>query len=37
MSSRLTYTSGVLGPESDDEFEARLAAARADDARPLPI
>ena len=29
MSARLTYTSGELGSETDAEFEARLAAARA--------
>ena len=29
MSTRLTYTSGELGSETDAEFEARLAAARA--------
>ena len=31
MTTRLTYTSGSLGPESDEEFEARLANARAAD------
>jgi 1-pyrroline-5-carboxylate dehydrogenase len=35
MSARLTYTSGALGPESDAEFEARLADARAADNPPL--
>ena len=30
MSTRLTYTSGALAGETDDEFEAKLAAARAD-------
>jgi 1-pyrroline-5-carboxylate dehydrogenase len=29
MSTRLTYTSGELGGETDSEFEAALAAARA--------
>jgi 1-pyrroline-5-carboxylate dehydrogenase len=29
MSTRLTYTSGGLGTETDEEFEARLAQARA--------
>jgi 1-pyrroline-5-carboxylate dehydrogenase len=29
MSTRLTYTSGGLGTETDEEFEARLADARA--------
>jgi 1-pyrroline-5-carboxylate dehydrogenase len=36
MSARLTYTSGALGPDSDAEFEARLADARASEATPLP-
>jgi 1-pyrroline-5-carboxylate dehydrogenase len=36
MSTRLTYTSGVLDAESDREFEARLAEARAGDKPPLP-
>jgi 1-pyrroline-5-carboxylate dehydrogenase len=31
MSTRLTYTSGGLGSETDEEFEARLAQARAAD------
>ena len=35
MTTRLTYTSGTLGPESDEEFEARLADARAADSSPL--
>jgi 1-pyrroline-5-carboxylate dehydrogenase len=36
MSTRLTYTSGALAGETDDEFEARLADARADSSEPLP-
>jgi 1-pyrroline-5-carboxylate dehydrogenase len=36
MSTRLTYTSGALGAETDTEFEARLAAVRADSNEPLP-
>ncbi|MGZ8632317.1 MAG: aldehyde dehydrogenase family protein, partial [Solirubrobacteraceae bacterium] len=37
MSTRLTYTSGALGSETDEEFEARLAAARAAaGGEPLP-
>ena len=36
MSTRLTYTSGALGGETDAEFEARLAEARADASEPLP-
>ncbi len=36
MSTRLTYTSGALGSETDEEFEAGLASARADAAEPLP-
>ena len=37
MSTRLTYTSGELGSETDEEFEARLAAARAaGGGEPLP-
>jgi 1-pyrroline-5-carboxylate dehydrogenase len=36
MSTRLTYTSGDLGREADEEFEARLAEARADAGGPLP-
>jgi 1-pyrroline-5-carboxylate dehydrogenase len=37
MSTRLTYTSGGLGAETDEEFESRLAAARAaDGGEPLP-
>ena len=37
MSTRLTYTSGDLGSETDEEFEARLAAARAaGGGEPLP-
>jgi 1-pyrroline-5-carboxylate dehydrogenase len=36
MSTRLTYTSGALGAETDEEFEAHLAEARADDPRPQP-
>jgi 1-pyrroline-5-carboxylate dehydrogenase len=35
MTTRLTYTSGALGSESDEEFEVRLAAARAAGAAPL--
>ena len=31
MPTRLTYTSGALGSETDEEFEARLAEARAAD------
>ena len=35
--TRLTYTSGGLGSETDEEFEARLAAARAaGGGAPLP-
>jgi 1-pyrroline-5-carboxylate dehydrogenase len=36
MSTRLTYTSGALAGETDDEFEAKLAEARADPSEPLP-
>ena len=36
MSTRLTYTSGDLGTETDEEFEARLAEARADAGDPRP-
>ncbi|HEY7620982.1 MAG TPA: aldehyde dehydrogenase family protein [Solirubrobacteraceae bacterium] len=37
MSTRLTYTSGGLGTETDEEFEARLAQARAAGGdEPLP-
>ena len=37
MSTRLTYTSGELGAETDTEFEARLATARAaGGGEPLP-
>jgi 1-pyrroline-5-carboxylate dehydrogenase len=36
MSTRLTYTSGDLGSEADEEFEARLAEARAGGGGPLP-
>ncbi len=36
MSTRLTYTSGALADETDDEFETRLAEARADPSEPLP-
>jgi 1-pyrroline-5-carboxylate dehydrogenase len=36
MSTRLTYTSGALAGETDDEFEAKLAEARADSSEPLP-
>jgi 1-pyrroline-5-carboxylate dehydrogenase len=36
MSTRLTYTSGALGGETDEEFEAKLAQARADPSEPLP-
>jgi 1-pyrroline-5-carboxylate dehydrogenase len=36
MSTRLTYTSGDLGSEADEEFEARLAEARAGGAGPFP-
>jgi 1-pyrroline-5-carboxylate dehydrogenase len=34
MSTRLTYTSGGLGAETDTGFEAALEAARANDAGP---
>jgi len=36
MSTRLTYTSGAFGTEIDQEFEARLADARATDPAPFP-
>jgi 1-pyrroline-5-carboxylate dehydrogenase len=36
MSTRLTYTSGALAGETDDEFESKLAEARADSSEPLP-
>ncbi len=36
MSTRLTYTSGDLGAETDAAFEAALEAARAGAAEPLP-
>ena len=36
MSTRLTYTSGALAGETDEAFEAKLAAARADPSEPLP-
>jgi 1-pyrroline-5-carboxylate dehydrogenase len=36
MSTRLTYTSGALGGETDREFEGRLADARAATPEPLP-
>ncbi len=36
MSTRLTYTSGALGSETDTEFETRLAEARADAGDPRP-
>ena len=36
MSTRLTYTSGDLGAETDAAFEAALEAARAADAAPRP-
>ena len=36
MSTRLTYTSGDLGSEADEEFEARLAEARGGADGPLP-
>ena len=29
MTTRLTYTSGGLGTETDEEFESRLAEARS--------
>jgi 1-pyrroline-5-carboxylate dehydrogenase len=36
MTTRLTYTSGDLGGETDAAFEAELEAARGGDAAPLP-
>ena len=36
MGTRLTYTSGALAGETNDEFEAKLAEARADSSEPLP-
>ena len=36
MSTRLTYTSGDLGAETDAAFESALEAARAGAAEPLP-
>jgi 1-pyrroline-5-carboxylate dehydrogenase len=36
MAARLTYTSGALGEDTHEEFEARLAAARAGAHEPLP-
>ena len=36
MSTRLTYTSGDLGAETDAAFEQALEAARASDAAPHP-
>ena len=36
MSTRLTYTSGALGEDTDREFEAELAHAREDAPDPLP-
>ena len=36
MSTRLTYTSGALAGETDEEFEAKLAEARANPSEPLP-
>ncbi|HEY1274371.1 MAG TPA: aldehyde dehydrogenase family protein [Thermoleophilaceae bacterium] len=36
MSTRLTYTSGALGAETEEEFEARLATARDANPEPLP-
>jgi 1-pyrroline-5-carboxylate dehydrogenase len=36
MTTRLTYTSGALALETDQEFETRLEETRAADAEPLP-
>jgi 1-pyrroline-5-carboxylate dehydrogenase len=36
MNTRLTYTSGALGEETDAEFETRLAEARGNAGSPLP-
>ena len=36
MSTRLTYTSGALAGETDEEFEAKLAEARSNPSEPLP-
>jgi 1-pyrroline-5-carboxylate dehydrogenase len=36
MTTRLTYTSGALGEDIHEEFEAKLAAARASGHDPLP-
>ena len=36
MSTRLTYTSGDLGGDTDTAFEAALETARADEAAPRP-
>ena len=36
MSTRLTYTSGALGSDTDREFEQQLSAARAETPQPLP-
>ena len=36
MSTRLTYTSGDLGAETDAAFEEALEAARGRDAAPRP-
>ena len=36
MSTRLTYTSGALGSDTDREFEQRLSEARAATPDPLP-
>jgi 1-pyrroline-5-carboxylate dehydrogenase len=36
MSTRLTYTSGALGSDTDREFERRLSEARAATPEPLP-
>ena len=36
MSTRLTYTSGALGSDTDREFEQQLSAARAETPHPLP-
>jgi len=36
MSTRLTYTSGAFGTEIDEQFESRLAEARATDTEPFP-
>jgi len=36
MTVRFTYTSGSLGAELDDEFDAQLSAARSSDRDPAP-